>query len=35
MEGNQVPPELVTKIGQVFESILEEASDLSFLIIWF
>jgi hypothetical protein len=35
MEGNQVPPELVTKIGEVFESILEEASDLLLLIIWF
>jgi hypothetical protein len=33
MEGNQVPPELVTKIGEVFESILEEASDLLLLII--
>lgn len=35
MEGNQVPPELVTKVGEAFESILEEASDLLFLIIWF
>ncbi|XP_062150183.1 polyamine oxidase 2-like isoform X2 [Alnus glutinosa] len=33
MEGNQVPPELVTKIGEVFESILEKASDLLLLII--
>ncbi|GLT67663.1 hypothetical protein SLA2020_399550 [Shorea laevis] len=28
MEGNQVPPELVTKIGQVFESILEETDKI-------
>lgn len=26
MEGNQVPQELVTKVGEVFEVILEEAS---------
>ncbi|XP_062153379.1 polyamine oxidase 2 isoform X2 [Alnus glutinosa] len=28
MEGNQVPPELVTKIGEVFESILEETDKI-------
>jgi polyamine oxidase len=27
MDGNQVPQELVTKVGEAFESILKEASD--------
>jgi len=35
MDGNQVPQELVTKIGETFEVILQEASMLIFLIIWF
>lgn len=29
MDGNQVPQELVTKVGEAFESILEEACLLS------
>lgn len=35
MDGNQVPQELVTKIGKIFGVILEEASNLIFLVIWF
>lgn len=27
MDGNQVPQELVTKVGEAFESILKEACD--------
>lgn len=30
MDGNQVPQELVTKVGEVFESILKEARDFVF-----
>jgi len=33
MDGNQVPQELVTKVGEAFESILKEASDILFLFI--
>jgi len=33
MDGNQVPQELVTKIGKIFGAILEEASNLIFLVI--
>ena len=28
MDGKQVPPELVTKVGEIFETILQEASNL-------
>lgn len=36
MDGNQVPQELVTKVGEAFESILKEASHLFvFLLIVF
>lgn len=30
MDGNQVAQELVTKVGEAFESILKEASNLFF-----
>lgn len=30
MDGNQVPQELVTKVGEAFESILKEVSHLFF-----
>lgn len=36
MDGNQVPQELVTKVGEAFESILKEASCLlTFLLMFF
>lgn len=40
MEGKQVPQELVTKVGEVFEIILEEASyfflfNANTVIFWF
>jgi polyamine oxidase len=31
MDGNQVPQELVTKVGEAFENILKEACISSFL----
>lgn len=31
MDGNQVPQDLVTKVGEVFESILKEARPFIFL----
>ena len=33
MDGNQVAQELVTKVGESFESILKEASNLFFWIM--
>jgi len=34
MDGNQVPQELVTKVGEAFENILKEARILSFLFLY-
>nr|KYP73321.1 putative polyamine oxidase 2 [Cajanus cajan] len=34
MEGNQVPQELVTKVGKFFDMILQEASHLIFVVIF-